>query len=110
MQPINARTLKLKSSRTKLVREVYGGEPYEYYPLGKHVVSAPGVCGGRPTFKYTRLEVSVVLALIASGEAIEQVVQDYSLSQLTPESVQEAIQLADQALIQLAGAFQPAAA
>jgi len=110
MQPIKARAHKPKSPKTNLVREVYGGEPYEYYPLGKHVVSAPGVCGGRPTFKYTRLEVSVVLALIASGEAIERVVQAYSLSQLTPESVQEAIHLADQALVQVAEMFQSAAA
>ncbi len=63
--------------------------------FGKYVVSAPGVCGGRPTFKYTRLEVSAVLALIASGETIEQVVQAYALSQLTPEAVREAIRLAD---------------
>jgi uncharacterized protein (DUF433 family) len=89
---------------------MYGGELYEYYPLGKYVVSAPGVCGGRPTFKYTRLEVSTILALIASGETIEQVVQAYALSQLTPEAVQEAIRLADQALAQSAEILQPAAA
>ena len=89
---------------------MYGGELYEYYPLGKYVVSAPGVCGGRPTFKYTRLEVSAVLALIASGETIEQVVQAYALSRLTPEAVQEAIRLADQALVQSAQILQPAIA
>jgi uncharacterized protein (DUF433 family) len=91
-----------------LVRETHGGEAYEYYPLGKHVVSVPGVCGGRPTFKYTRLEVSVVLSLIAAGETVEQVVQAYTLSGLTQEAVREAIQLADQALIQSAEALQPA--
>ena len=91
-----------------LVRETYGGEPYEYYPLGVHVVSAPGVCGGRPTFRYTRLEVSVVLSLIAAGETVDQVVQAYALSGLTHEAVREAIQLADQALIQSAAALQPA--
>jgi len=91
-----------RSRRTKLVREVYAGDIYEYYPLGKYVVSAPGVCGGRPTFKHTRLEVGVVLSRIASGETIEQVVQAYSLSRLTPEAIQEAIRLADKALIQSA--------
>ena len=40
----------------ELVYEIVGGETYEYYPLGKYVVAAPKVCGGRPTFKYTRLE------------------------------------------------------
>ena len=60
--------------------------------------------------KYTRLEVSVVLALIASGETIEQVVQAYALSRLTPEAVREAIRLADQALVQSAEILQPAIA
>ena len=91
-----------------LVRETYGEEPYEYYPLGKYVVSVPGVCGGRPTFKYTRLEVSVVLSLLAAGETVEEVVQAYKLSGLTNEAVREAIRLADQALIESAAALQPA--
>lgn len=95
MQPTNPTMAKPKSSKTELVREMYGGEPYEYYPLGKYIIAAPGVCGGRPTFKYTRLEVSVILSLIAAGETIEQVIQAYALSQLTPEAVQEAIHLAD---------------
>ncbi len=90
---------KQKSSKLKLAQELYGGEPYEYYPLGKYIVAAPGVCGGRPTFKYTRLEVSVILSSIASGETIEQIVQSYALSQLTPEAIREAIQLAGQALV-----------
>ena len=110
MQPANPKTTRSQSPRAELVQEIYGGELYEYYPLGKYVVSAPGVCGGRPTFKYTRLEVSVVLALIASGETIEQVVQAYALSRLTPEAVREAIRLADQALVQSAEILQPAAA
>lgn len=82
------------------MRENYGNEPYEYFPLGRYVVVAPGICGGRPTFKYTRLEVSLILSLLASGETIEQIVQSYSLSQLTPEAVKEAIHLAGQALVQ----------
>ena len=99
MKP-KTKTVNHKSRRTNLVREVHGNEPYEYRPLGKYVVSAPGVCGGRPTCKYTRLEVIAVLALIASGESIDQVVRAYSLSHLTPEAVKEAIRLADQALVQ----------
>jgi uncharacterized protein (DUF433 family) len=110
MQPTNPKIARPKSPKTKLVREMYGGEPYEYYPLGKYIVAAPGVCGGRPTFKYTRLEVSVILSLIAAGETIEQVIQAYALSQLTPEAVREAIRLADQALVQSAKILQPAIA
>ena len=52
----------------KLVHEVVGGEPYDYYPLGAYIVAAPGICGGRPTFKYTRIEVEVVLDLLAAGD------------------------------------------
>ncbi len=37
-----------------LITETIGGELYQYYPLGKHVVRAIGVCGGRPTFKFLR--------------------------------------------------------
>jgi len=36
-----------------LITEIVNGEPYHYYPLGDYVVRAIGVCGGRPTFKYT---------------------------------------------------------
>ena len=110
MQPANPKIAKPQSSKAELVQEIYGGELYEYYPLGKYVVSAPGVCGGRPIFKHTRLEVSAVLASIASGETIEQVVQAYAHSRLTPEAVREAIRLADQALVQSAEILQPAIA
>ncbi len=88
---------------------MYGAEPYEYYPLGDYVVVALGICGGRPTFKYTRLEVSVILSLLAAGETVQQVVQEYSLSNLTPEAVAEAIRLADKALVESAQILQPAA-
>jgi hypothetical protein len=40
----------------ELMRENVGGEPFEYYSVGRYIVIAPGVCGGRPTFKYTRIE------------------------------------------------------
>ena len=93
---------KRKAPPKKLAREIYGGEEYQYYPLGKYIVAAPGVCGGRPTFKYTRLEVSFILALLAAGKTIEQVVQAYSLSRLKPEAIQEAICLANQALLRSA--------
>ena len=99
-----------KASRKKLAREIYGGEVYKYYPLGKYIVAAPGICGGRPTFKYTRLEVSFILALLSTGKAIQQVVQAYSLSRLTPEAVQEAIRLAEQALLRSAKRRQLAVA
>lgn len=41
---------------SELITEMVGGEPYQYCPLGDYVVRAVGVCGGRPTFKYTRIK------------------------------------------------------
>jgi len=99
MKMIKSTPNKRKASKKKLVQEMYGGEVYEYYPLGKYIVAAPGVCGGRPTFKYTRLEVRMILALLAAGETIEQAVQAYSESKISPEAVKEAIQLAKQAFL-----------
>jgi len=85
-----------------LVREERGGEPYEYYPLGKYVVAAPAVCGGRPTFKYSRLEVGVVLALLASGKPVETIADEFGESGLNTEAIREAARLASAALVQLA--------
>ena len=62
----------------ELVYEIVGEENYEYYPLGKYVVAAPKVCGGRPTFKYTRLEVKIILDLMASGWTVEKILSEYN--------------------------------
>jgi uncharacterized protein (DUF433 family) len=80
----------------ELVCEIVGGEPYEYVPLGEHVVRAPGVCNGEPTFKYTRINVEHALARLSMGWTVEQVAQSY---RLPAEAVREAIHLAAQALI-----------
>ncbi len=82
-----------------LVVETVGSELYEYYPLGEYIVMAPGVCGGRPTFKYTRLEVEIVLADLKAGYSIDEVVVDFHRSNLSKEAVQEAIDLAQQAFL-----------
>ena len=77
----------------ELITEIVGGEPYQYYPLGDYVVRAPGVCGGRPTFKYTRIEVEVVLDLLAAGQPLEQLVENFQ-GRVPKESIQEALRLA----------------
>jgi uncharacterized protein (DUF433 family) len=82
--------------KRKLASEIVGGEPYEYYPLGEHIVAAPGVCGGRPTFKYTRIDVEYALGRLSMGWTVEQVAQSYHLP---VAAVREAIDLAAQALI-----------
>jgi uncharacterized protein (DUF433 family) len=74
---------------TELVNEVVGGELYSYYPLGQYIVSAVGVCGGRPTFKYTRIEVEGILELLATGDTVEQLVKGYR-GRLSRQAIEEA--------------------
>ena len=75
-----------------LVTEIVGGEAYQYYPMGEYVVRAPGVCGGRPTFKYTRIDITGTLDRLATGEHIDKVVAGYH-GRVSKEAVHEAIRL-----------------
>jgi uncharacterized protein (DUF433 family) len=75
-----------------LVVETIGSESYQYYPLSNHVVRAPGVCGGRPTFKYTRIEITGTLDRLAAGENMEDIVTGYR-GRVSREAVIEAIHL-----------------
>ena len=72
---------------------MYGGEPYEYVPMGDYVVRAPGVCGGEPTFKYTRINVSVVIDRLADGETVSEVVEDF-MGRVPKEAILEALSIA----------------
>ena len=74
----------------KLITEMVGGEVYQYYPLGEHVVRAVGVCGGRPTFKYTRIEITGMLERLAAGESIDEIVRGYR-GRVSREAVVEVI-------------------
>jgi uncharacterized protein (DUF433 family) len=77
----------------RLAHEIVGGEPYDYYPLGKYVIVALGVCGGRPTFKYTRIEVEFVLDLLAAGEPMAQVIENFQ-GRVPKAAIEEALRLA----------------
>lgn len=55
-----------RALKMQLVREEYGGDLYEYYPLGQYVVAAPGVCGGRPSIKYTRIDARHIIGSLRS--------------------------------------------
>jgi uncharacterized protein (DUF433 family) len=87
------------SKKPALMREMVSGEPYEYYPLGKHIVAAPGVCGGRPTFKYTRVEVAGIVRLLGAGWTVEKIVAEYNRPELNPAAIEEAARLAAEALV-----------
>ncbi|OQX07686.1 MAG: hypothetical protein BWK80_49190 [Desulfobacteraceae bacterium IS3] len=77
---------------SELMNEIIGGEAYQYYPLGEHVVRAVGVCGGRPTFKYTRIEITGTLERLASGENIDDIINGYR-GRVSREAVMEAVNL-----------------
>lgn len=77
---------------TKLITEIIGGEPYQYYPLGDYVVRAVGVCGGRPTFKYTRIEITGTLERLAAGESVDDIVKGYR-GRVSHEAIREAVRL-----------------
>lgn len=89
----------MKHITPQLISETHGDMLYESYPIGQYIVAAPDVCGGRPTFKYTRLEVATILDLIAAGWTVEHLVQEYAQSHLTVKAVAEAVQLAKEALL-----------
>jgi uncharacterized protein (DUF433 family) len=78
---------------SKLISETVGGEAYEYVPLGTHIVRAVGVCGGRPTFKYTRIEIAGVLDRIADGESVDEIAHGFA-GYVSREAVAEAVTIA----------------
>lgn len=92
---------------SELITEMVGGELYEYYPLGKHVVRAIGVCGGRPTFKYTRIEITGTLERLAAGESLDEVVKGYR-GRVSHEAIVEAVNLVNNQFIKTLPELEPA--
>lgn len=81
-----------------LVTEIGNGESYQYYPLGNHVVRAVGVCGGRPTFKYTRIEIAGTLDRLSAGESIDKIVAGYR-ERVSRDAVLEAMRIVPKEMI-----------
>ena len=92
---------------TELMTEVVNGEPYQYYPLGEHVVRAVGICGGRPTFKYTRIEITGTLDRLAAGESLEAIIAGYR-GKVSREAVMEAVQIVMDGYLKTLPALEPA--
>jgi uncharacterized protein (DUF433 family) len=65
--------------------------------LGRHVVSDPRICHGKPTFRGTRVRVADVLEQVASGMAWETIIEEWNHT-ITSEAIREAVQLASEAL------------
>jgi uncharacterized protein (DUF433 family) len=63
----------------EFVVEQFGGEEYVYLPLGKYVVAAPGICGGRPTIKYHRLDARWILGYLKAGVSKNTLAEDFAI-------------------------------
>jgi uncharacterized protein (DUF433 family) len=92
---------------SELMTEIIGGESYQYYPLTDHVVRAIGVCGGRPTFKYTRIEITGTLERLAAGENIDEIVEGYR-GRVTQAAIIEAVKLVTTQFIKTLPELEPA--
>jgi len=82
----------------KMIRETVNGELYIYSPLSDHIVRSPDICGGRPTFKYTRIEIAGALDRLAHGESMESIVAGYG-GRVSREGLQQAIEIATRHLL-----------
>ncbi len=56
------------------------------------LASDPGILGGKPCVRGTRLSVQFILELVASGGSILEIVRAYPV--LTPDAVEQAIRYA----------------
>jgi uncharacterized protein (DUF433 family) len=72
--------------------------------IGRHIVTDPSICHGKPTFRGTRILVSDVLEQIADGMDWESVIQEWHGS-IKREAIAEALQLAARALIEHVGDY-----
>ena len=55
----------------------------------KHIVSIPGILGGKPCVKGTRISVEFILELFASGASHREILDAYP--HLSSEGVEEAL-------------------
>lgn len=90
-----------------LVTEIIDDETYAYYPLGDYVVRSPDICGGRPTFKYTRIEITGTLERLAAGENIDEIVAGYR-GRVSQTAIIEAIRLITAQFIKSLPELEPA--
>lgn len=55
----------------------------------EHITTDPGVLGGKPIIKGTRISVELILEWIANGSSVEEIVQEFPHLKL--EAVREAV-------------------
>jgi uncharacterized protein (DUF433 family) len=63
--------------------------------IGRHIVTDPKICHGKPTFRGTRVLVADVLDEVASGVAWETIIEDWNDS-ITAAAIDEVLRSASQ--------------
>ena len=58
----------------------------------ERIIRDPRICGGEPAFKGTRVTLRTVLASLAQGDSVEDILEDFPT--LKPEDVRAAIAFA----------------
>lgn len=77
---VTAKKIRAVSRLPEMQVEEFGGREYAFVPLGEYIVAARGVCGGRPTIKYTRLDARHIIGMLRAGEAPEQIARNHKIS------------------------------
>lgn len=57
-----------------------------------HIVRDPKICGGEPVIRGTRVPLRSVLASLAEGDTVEEILKDFPT--LTPENIRNIIAFA----------------
>jgi len=75
-----------------LLKERVADREIEYYPLGKYLAIVPGVCGGRPTVKFTRIDARAIIGALKRGDTPRQIAEAFSIPR---GAIDEAVRLAE---------------
>jgi uncharacterized protein (DUF433 family) len=88
----------MQAKRTKQSHATGRSRTPKAEALGRYVVADSGICGGKPTFRGTRILVADVLGQVARGMAWETIVEEWR-GAVSMDAIAEAVRLAREALV-----------
>jgi uncharacterized protein (DUF433 family) len=88
----------MQAKRTKRSHAAGRSRTPKAEALGRYVVADSGICGGKPTFRGTRILVADVLGQVARGMAWETIVEEWR-GAVSMDAIAEAVRLAREALV-----------
>lgn len=71
---------------------------------GRHIISDPRVCHGKPTFRGPRILVSDLLVQVAEGLAWESIIEEWR-GKVTRDAIAEALHLSTRAFLEHANEY-----